>query len=418
MNLANLRAYWKEIVAGIVIVLYLIANAQNDNDLRIFLAASRDLMDGESIYVIKYKEWFHYYYSVLFALLMFPLTLFPDYMANVLWMAVNIYFAWRTWKIICSYLPLEKLDPKLLQLFSFVILVFMLRFITDNLRYGQMTIFILYLALEGVNQIQNKRNVLGGSLIALSINIKLLPIALLPYLLYRGQYKATIYTIIAFVVFLIIPGVFIGYDYHFELLRDRWSLLNPTNQEHLLDVSERSFHSITTLLATLLLDNAGNVHSMDLKRNIMSMNADNLGMVINIVRAVFVGVTLYFLKAAPFKTENDRLQVLYELSYILLVIPLIFPHQQQYAFYFAFPAASYLIYYFMQSFFNNEWQKPKSGYGIMTFFFIGYLLMSSTFILGEFRSYYDHYKVLTYGLFILIGLLAYCRPQRLEHSLK
>jgi hypothetical protein len=93
---------------------------------------------------------------------------------------------------------------------------------------------------------------------------------------------------------------------------------------------------------------------------------------------------------------------------------LIFPHQQQYAFYFAFPAATYLIYYCIHAFFNNEWGKPKSGYGIMTLFFLSYLLMSSTFILGEFRNYYDHYKVLTYGAFILIGLLAYCRPQRLE----
>ncbi len=414
MNTAYLKSYWKEIVAGIIIVLYLIANAHNDNDLRIFMAASRDLIDGESIYLIKYKEWFHYYYSVLFALLMYPLALLPDYIATTVWMAANMYFAWRTWKIICSFLPVESLDPKLLRLFSFIVFVFMLRFITDNLRYGQMTIFILYLALEGINQIQNKRNVLGGSLIALSINIKLLPIVLLPYLLYRGQYKATIYALIAFFVFLILPGLFIGYDYHFALLQDRWNLLNPSNPEHLLDVSERSFHSITTLLATLLLENAGNVHSMDLKRNIMNLSAEHLGMVINIARVIFIGATLYFLKAAPFKVEKDRVQVLYELSYILLVIPLIFPHQQQYAFYFAFPAVTYLVYYFVQSFFNNEWKKPALGYGVMALFFMGYLLMSSTFILGEFRSYYDHYKVLTYGVFILIGLLAYCRPQGLE----
>jgi len=414
MNTANLKLYWREIVAGIAIILYIIANAQNNNDLSIYLAASRDLIAGEDIYVIKYKEWFHYYYSVLFALALYPLAILPVYMSNVLWTALNIFLLWRTWKIICSYLPLENLNHKLLQLFSIVVFVFMLRFFTNNLRYGQMTITILYLALEGIHQIHNKKNALGGSLIALGINIKLLPIALVPYLLYRGKYKATLFTLLAFLAFLVLPGVLIGFDYHFSLLQHRWNLINPANPEHLLDVSERSFHSITALLATLLVENAGNVHSMELKRNIMNINLENLELIINIARAVFVGATLYFLKAAPFKTENDRLQILYELSYILIVIPLIFPHQQQYAFYFAFPAATYLIYYCIRSFFNNEWGKPKSGYGIMTLLFLSYLLMSSTFILGEFRNYYDHYKVLTYGAFILIGLLAYCRPQRLE----
>lgn len=413
MNLANIKTYWKELVAGVIIAVYLLVNAQNDNDLSIYLAASRDLMDGNAIFEIKYKEWFHYYYSVLFALLMYPLVLLPSYVAAVLWMALNMFLVWRTWKIICSYLPLEGINPKLLQLISWVILLFMLRFITDNLRYGQMTIVILYLAMEGVNQVQSKRHLLGGSLIALGINIKLLPIALIPYLLYRSKYKAAFYTVLAFLVFLILPGVFIGFDYHLTLLNDRWNLLNPTNQEHLLDVSERSFHSLTTLLATLLLDNAGNIHSMDLKRNIMNIDVQNLELAINVARAFFVVATLYFLRTAPFKSETNRVQVLYELSYILVVIPLIFPHQQQYAFYFVFPAASYLLYYFTQVFFENEWQKPRLGYVIMGLFFIGYLLTSATFILGEFRNYYDHYKILTYGIFILIGILAFCRPKHL-----
>ena len=42
---------------------------------------------------------------------------------------------------------------------------------------------------------------------------------------------------------------------------------------------------------------------------------------------------------------------------------------------------------------------------------IAYFLTNSHFILGEFNDYYNHFKTLTYGILILLGVLAACSPK-------
>jgi hypothetical protein len=109
---------------------------------------------------------------------------------------------------------------------------------------------------------------------------------------------------------------------------------------------------------------------------------------------------------------------LYELSYIFLVIPLIFPHQQHYAFFFIFPATTYLLFYLFIVFFQENKYKSEKYYqskkiGFIAALGIIYLLTNSHFIIGVFNNYYDHYKTLTYGVLILMAMLAFCNPKKL-----
>jgi Glycosyltransferase family 87 len=417
--LKHLKNKWLYYLGGLVILVAILFEVRGSgDDFNIFLSASRDLMLGKNIYQVPYNEWYHYYYDLLFALALTPFTFLPIYVVKLMWLILNVFFVYRIWKIITAWLPLTRLKKNSKTLFIILSFVFILGLLHDNFHLIQVTIFILYLALEGLFLINNNKLIAGSILITLGINIKLLPIVLIPYLLYRKEWKASLYIVGFIILFLCLPIVFIGFDYTKFLLIERWHLINPMNQAHILDTSERSFHSLTTLLATLLVKDCGDWHALPLKRNIADISIANLNIVINIVRAALILFTVYFLRTKPFRNITSKLQKLYEISYLCLLIPLIFPHQQFYAFFFIFPASTYLLYYLVYLYFNNENNDigkhlKTRKIALIVSISIAYFATNCHFILGAFHNYYDHYKILTYGVILLMILLAVCKPGKI-----
>lgn len=410
---------WLYYLVGLIILLIILFESKGSGgDFNIFISASKDLLLGKNIYRIHYNEWYHYYYDVVFALILVPFTYLPLFVTKFCWLILNVFFVYRIWKIIKEWLPLSELNKNNKLVFSILSFIFIVRFLRDNFHLAQLTIFILYLTLEGLFLINKNRTIAGSLLIALGIDIKLLPIVIIPYLVYRNQWKAALCTIGFIILLLFLPMIFIGFDYNNFLLVERWHLINPMNQEHILDTSERSFHSLTTLLTTLLVKNCGDIHALTLKRNIADISIEKLNIVINIVRGALILFALYFLRTMPFKATSYKIQKLYEVSYLCLIIPLIFPHQQFYAFFFIFPASTYLLFYLVFIFFNkNNLRKSKyfktKKLSLIVILSISYFLTNSHFILGQFNYLYDHYKTLTYGALILIILLAFCKPDKL-----
>lgn len=423
INLTRVITNWKKIIFGIIIFLIVLFEAQGEGDFNIFISASKDLFQGKNIYKEFYNEWFHYYYSVCFAILLYPLTFLPLYVAKVIWLSLNLFFLYRIWNIISGFLPITILNKKNQTLFVVFSFVFVFRFILDNIHLAQMTIFILYLILEGLKQILNGNEIGGSFLIALGIDIKLLPLVLIGYLLYRNNWKSCLYIIVFLIILTLIPVFFIGVEQNNFLLNERWKLINPINQEHVLDTTERSFHSITTFLAVLLVEDCGDYHALTIKRNIANISIQNLLYVINAVRLILIGFTLYFIRMLPFKKSTSNLQTLYELSYICVLIPLVFPHQQHYAFFFIFPGIAYLIFYIIFLYFDNKpfleiEQKRANKPFVFIMLCIVFILTSSHLILGQFNDYYNHFKTLTYGIILLIPLLAICKPSHIEMKIK
>jgi len=292
--------------------------------------------------------------------------------------------------------------------------------VRDNFHHAQVSIFILYLVLEGIYLIYTNRKLWGSLLLAFGIDMKILPVVVIPYLIYRREWKPALYTIVFVLLFVYMPGFIIGFDYNKFLLSERWHLINPANHEHVIDTSERSFYSLSTLLATLLVKNSAGDHDLLLRRNIADISIEQLNIVINIARLVLILFTFYFLRTLPFRKVSSSVQRLYEISYLCMIVPLIFPHQQFYAFYFLFPAFTYLAFYIVKLYFNenrNHNEESSSSKKIMLLIFVGiaFFLTSSHLLLGAFDKYYDHYKTLTYGALLLIGILAFCKPDnRLE----
>jgi len=396
------------ILIGAIILILVESNVKGD--FEIYLNASKDLFEGNNIYTTWYHEWYHYYYDLLFAIIIYPLSILPIYWANSIWLAFNILLTRRIWFILKDYFNISNFNTKEKSLFSFLSFAFVFAIWHKNIHLAQITILILYLSLEGISQIQKNNKLSGSILLALGISIKIMPIVIIPYFIYKGEFKVFAYIILATITILVLPGIIIGYEQMLFLLSERWTLLNPINNKHILDIDERSFHSLTTLLSTLLIEDTKDNYTLDLKRNIADISLDSLKDIILYVRIFFISLTFLFLKSLPFQKSKSKSKLveLYELSYILLVTPLIFPHQQHYSFYFILPATTYLIYYSIST------RKNKNTIYLFILLGIIFLLINSHFLLGEYRSLYDHYKTLTYGILLLIPLLAFAKPSKLK----
>ncbi len=107
-----------------------------------------------------------------------------------------------------------------------------------------------------------------------------------------------------------------------------------------------------------------------------------------------------------------------EISYLLLIIPLIFPHQQKYTFLLALPALYYISYFLLISYKKGAGGiNTKKYYTILTLFILSFILVTLTTdgIIGRnLNLITQHYKAITYGAIILIFNLILCKPTDLQ----
>jgi len=409
MNFDKLNIFFStlnsKILFSLIGLIYIIFESFGEGDFFIYYTAASKVFGNDSIYVMTFGDGFHYLYSLFFAICLYPFTFLPFYLCKLLWLSLNAVLLVRVFTISFSFFENDDQLFKIPTWFYIIVFLFTFRFIHENFHAAQITIVILYLCIESVNLIFNKNKVIIGSLIlAIGINIKLLPIVLIPYLFYRRKFKALLYVFIACLILWLLPSMILGHNKNFALLNDWWHLINPSNKKNILDVEERSFHSLTTLYTTLFIENPEDIHALSIKRNILSLSIEQLSLILNGTRLVLIGLTLYFLNSLPFKNAKSKQHQFYELSYILCLVPLIFPHQQHYAFLFLLPAIIVVLYFV---FFNVEIQSSKQKIGIISSLVVIYLSFNLKVLVGEFNPYYEHFKILTYGSILLVFLLFY-----------
>jgi hypothetical protein len=392
------RKYWLWLLPLICAVYCAVEAMGGKGDFYIFLSAADDL-GKENIFEKKYVDGYHYFYSVFFALLLKPFVSLPYYWLKFSWLLLNALLFLDLLRMLYRSSFASALNPKQKNWFVTLVFICSLRFFTDNIHTSQITILILWCIIKSLVLIFSGQTLKGSALLALGINIKLLPLVFIPYLIYRAQFRAVIFTILFYTALLFLPSLIIGHEYNMGLLKTWLSLINPSQQIHVLDVDERSFHGLSTLFSTLLVKNVPDFYALNIPRNIADVSLQTLAAVILIARLILTCFTLYFLRLRFFSPAQNKPQQCFEISYILLIIPLIFPHQQHYAFLFTMPALSMLIYFFLKDPKPHPILKALTGLIAIVF--------NLKIILGLFNAYYDHFKIITWATLLLIPVLAY-----------
>jgi len=268
----------------------------------------------------------------------------------------------------------------------------------------------MYSMIEGLYQTENNKPVSGALLISLSIIVKVLPVVMIPFLLYRNYTKCTGYILLFLILFVLIPAPLIGWDFNIELYQGWWRIIDPANNKNSFDVSTNSIFGISSLISTLLIEGIRNDYSLELKRNIMNIQPAIVLNIILAARLLLVIFTLWFIVTKPFKRNSNKFSEFRVFSYICLVTPLIFPQQRTYAFFLLFPSIIYLTYFFLIAKKNGLMEIKRIKYSLYVQYLIVFIL-NLDLILGNFREIYWHYKLISYASLLLIVQLVLCNPK-------
>ena len=399
-----------QIALILLLVLVSISTSKDGGDFDVFLDAARKLNYGQNIYAPPFVDGLQYYYSVFFALILIPLSS-NVFVAEVLWTLFSFFLLYRSFVLVKHYFDFSAMTKR--QYTAWVILMgfLSLQFILYNVSLIQITVFLLWGILETIRLMDNKKPLLAGVLLGLIINVKIMPLLILPYLFYRGYFKTLIATLVTFGLLLFLPALFIGYDFNQFLLSEWWYIINPSNKEHLFETGNGS-HSVVALLPVYLTDTVG---EMPFKRNFMNISHQNVELVINLTRLFILGLSLLYFKTMPFKKETNKLKTFWEISFFMLIIPMLMPHQQKYAFLLAAPMIAYILYYFIVTF---KQQKTKVYYLVFGLFCVSMLFYSPLYgsdIIGRFLfNYTQHFRFLSFATLFLFPISLYCSPNRLK----
>ncbi|MFI5150034.1 MAG: glycosyltransferase family 87 protein [Bacteroidia bacterium] len=415
IKIGSLTIKYTHLMLGVLITALVIFEASNPGDFKVFTEAAKLLKHHENMY----DRWLNgnsckYYYSPFFALLLTPFTSVPDFVISIVWLSANVFFFARIWKITTAFFDFNGFSKKESRAFTLLTIFLTFRFLLHNFEMAQMNVYVMWSILESLNLFEKNKNMQGALLFALAMNIKILPIVFLPYLIMRGRFAAFTWIALFSVAFLYIPSLFLGIEYNNFLLSHWFHTINPFNTEHNID-TQLGGHSLTSLIPPLLMQTDG---ELPLKRNIANLDLATVNIIVSTIRAALIVLTLYFTGLSFFKKAKSTIHRLWEVSYILLIIPLIFPHQEKYAFFLIFPATAYIIYFLIRTRQSNWSAFSKRTWiilvSILSVSFVLNTVTTDLFIGKYLKDVCQHYKTITYGTFLLVLILPFCKPLVLQ----
>jgi Glycosyltransferase family 87 len=341
--LSAIRNYYKkgrfqrfEIIVGTLFLLAMIPTLRNiteENDVNIFYLAASCLREGRSMYDGPQMYGMWYYYSPLFAALLVPFTYMPMQVIKLVILVLNLLMLRRCYLLSKRMLDFGNTAAGVSILITLAIAcvypVYM------NLLYGQMTIFIVWSCFEGLVQAQKMQAAKGAAALAAGINVKILPIFLFWYLLLKKEFKFMVYVGIALGISILIPYLFIEFQFHNSLISQWLGLLNPLNREHVNTVGEGGFIDFGSIVTKYFTHYSVRNET---QLNVTHWEHNTVLAVQMAYRAAILILTAWMIKILKRNSLPEGQVFFTEISFFLLCIISAFPHQRDYSVFMAAPA--------------------------------------------------------------------------------
>lgn len=390
MNSFNFKKY-KRIIIFIFSLLILwpyFNSLSNSNDFEVFMGAAKRFQNHLEMYdgKVVYERYLHYYYSPLFTFLLQPFMLLPEYRfpadsllpnillsmlcAKLVWNTLNLFFIYRIIKIILKTFSFQK--PSQLILFYSILIFLGYRWFHINIRYGQLTLFLLFGILEAFcNTKANKW--LKWIPMVVGINIKILPIFLYLKLFFDKRISVMLGVFIGVIMVTFLPWFFIDKAYFMRELVSWLHAINPVKTSHVLQVGEGGFMDIGAILSKYFTSEHA---PREYYIYFVKLSVSQLFWLTQILRLSFLGAIIYLIleiKKIPQNNFSNYVQV----SLVCIGIPLIFPHQRDYSFAFFIPALTVAVFYYLQD--KTLFNVIQKGLFFTSLLFMGCLVFFELF---------------------------------------
>lgn len=206
------------IAACIALAIYVLApelfGTGKTKDYPLWFSVGRQFLSGGPLYDTP-----AFLYPSFAAMLLAPLTLLgkiPFYVLLLLANAIALWFA-----VVLS-MKLAHGDRPIPRSLEGIPLLVVLPMVAENFDLGQPNLGLLAIMLAGFLALRGGRPVLSGAAFALAAAVKVFPIAVLPYLIWRRHWRATASLLAFAVIFLLLlPAPFRGFDRNLSEL-DTW----------------------------------------------------------------------------------------------------------------------------------------------------------------------------------------------------
>ena len=173
-------------------------------DLTTYLAAARAVEQGQSPYSLPLA--FPYVYPPFLAFALIPLSHLPDDVALAIWFGLSVAaIVWalrHTLRAAFTELRSASVTPVLAVLIGVSYPIFQ-----SNLRNAQVNFFVVALAVAAVSARSPAGRAIGW---AAAVAIKIVPAALAPFFVRRGQWRVCLVAAIVLCAACLLPGVTLG----------------------------------------------------------------------------------------------------------------------------------------------------------------------------------------------------------------
>jgi hypothetical protein len=389
----NKKVIYSLLAIPLVILLGFLSTQPCDMD--IYMDGARKFQAGSNPYAGPFIRYLQYYYSPFFAMLLSFFLWVPVEIIKFVWMAMMLLALWRTTILARPYFPLAGQDKRT-RLWLLPLAAISAYFAWLNLIATQMTIFIVWSVFESMRLTEEEKPVTAGVIIGILLNIKLLLLPFLAYFIYRKDYKTAAYAVFTFILLLILPAMYAGWTRNIEVHRMWWASVNPQNAEHTLEGGS-GWHSLSAMLPKYI-------------------SVEYLPTALLIARLFFMSLTLFFLGNRPFTPAPGKLHQFREISYLCMVIVLIFPHQRFYSFYLLVPAFAYCTYFFC--FTGRHYRSGLYYFSIALFTIcIMVLYLGNDVVPHEFYSWLYRHAAMTWSVIGVIAVLGMLRPKNFKSEI-
>jgi len=190
----------------------------------------------------KHKSFYHFRYSPFIALLMVPFgSLHYPRVALIGWsLFLNMLFLLALFWVVRTMRTDLKSTEKEETFVLFSVFLGTLKFYLMNISQGQTDIVVAFLFVLFLIFILRKKDIGGGIVLSLILQMKLLFLPMLLYFAFRKKMRLVISTILSSFVFLLIPSIFVGFDGTINLTKNWIGILTMSVPSQLLDYKSQS----------------------------------------------------------------------------------------------------------------------------------------------------------------------------------
>jgi hypothetical protein len=211
-------------------------------------------------------------------------------------------------------------------------------FVFDQFDLGQPNLMLLAIMLYGFWLLQRARPWMAGSMFALATAIKVFPLAVLPYLVWRREWKATASTLVFLGLFLfVVPAPFRGFEHNAAELRTWYrGMVGSTSEKGFGQRDEQNWSWVnqSIIAVTHRLTRPVNYNQDDPGKPARTMNFANLDFKTAnlVVVAVSLAIGLGFIAVMPPASRRTERSDAEELGILFCLMTVASPLARQYYF--------------------------------------------------------------------------------------